>query len=298
MSRHFTEPQMRPPQEAHSLLVRATQGCTYNKCAFCYVSRGYPFLCVSEEELASELVQTKGRYPATTRIYLTGSNPFALPYERLAGYLAVLRQAYPHFERVSMQARIGDIEQKSDEELAELCRLGLSRVYVGTENGSDRVLSLMNKGQTAEEIVCQLQRLDRAGITYACFYILGMGGRGAGVESGRATAHLFNRVHPVFISTTGLTIFPGTPLADMVRNGTFTEASEREKLEELEVFLSELTTDTFYDGIHYLNPMNFRLAVRDRKAVDEALAEIREALATMSDEELELMVGRRFMNSL
>ena len=170
MSRHFTEPQMRPPQEAHSLLLYATQGCTYNKCAFCYVSRGYPFLSVSEEELASEVAQTKGRYPATTRIYLTGSNPFALPYERLAGYLSVLRQAYPQFERVSMQARIGDIEQKSDEELAELCRLGLSHVYVGTENGSDRVLELMNKGQTAGEIVCQLQRLDRAGITYACFY--------------------------------------------------------------------------------------------------------------------------------
>ncbi len=65
----FTEPQMRPPQEAHSLLVRATQGCTYNKCSFCYVSRGYPFMAVTDEELALEAEKARFFFPSDKPIY-------------------------------------------------------------------------------------------------------------------------------------------------------------------------------------------------------------------------------------
>ena len=294
----FTEQQMRPPQEAHSLLLRATQGCSYNKCSFCYVSRGYPFMAVTDTELALEAERARLFFPSDTPIYLTGSNPLALPFARLASWIAVLRTSFPHFSRLSMQARIGDIALKSDEELARLASLGLTHLYIGTENGNNEVLALMNKGHTSEDIVRELARLDGAGITYTNFYILGMGGKGRGVESGLATARMFNRVHPHRITTTGLTVFPGTPLQDMVREGRFTEAGEREKIEELRAFLSELDVDTFYDGIHYLNPLNFRLRVRDTEARKEALREIDEVLSTMSDEDLELMVGRRHMHSL
>ena len=294
----FTEPQMRPPQEAHSLLLRATQGCTYNKCSFCYVSRGYPFRVVTDTELSLEAERARPFFPSDTPIYLTGSNPLALPFAGLASWIAVLRTSFPHFSRLSMQARIGDIALKSDEELARLAHLGLSHLYIGTENGNDEVLALMNKGHTSEDIVRELTRLDGAGITYTSFYILGMGGKGRGVESGLATARMFNRVHPKRITTTGLTVFPNTPLQDMVREGSFTEADEREKIEELRAFLGALDVDTFYDGIHYLNPLNFRLRVRDGEARKDVLREIDEILSTMCDEELELMVGRRHMHSL
>ena len=294
----FTEQQMRPPQEAHSLLLRATQGCTYNKCHFCYVSRDYPFMAVTDAELALEAERARPFFPPTTPIYMTGSNPFALPFARLSSWIAVLRTSFPHFSRLSMQARIGDVTEKSDEELARLALLGLNHLYIGTENGNDEVLALMNKGHTAEDIVRELGRLDRAGFTYTNNYILGMGGKGRGVESGLATARMFNRVHPLRISTTGLTIFANTPLQDMVREGSFVEADEREKIEELRAFLSELEIDTIYDGIHYLNPLNFRFRVGDKKAREDVLREIDDALATMSDEELELMVGRSRMHSL
>ena len=204
----FTEPQMRPPQEAHSLLLRATQGCTYNKCSFCYVSRGYPFMAVTDTELSLEAERARPFFSPDTPIYLTGSNPLALPFARLASWIAVLRTSFPHFSRLSIQARIGDIALKSDGELSMLARLGLNHLYIGTENGNNMVLSLMNKGHTAEDIVRELTRLDGAGITYTNFYILGMGGKGRGIESGLATARMFNRVHPKRITTTGLTIFP------------------------------------------------------------------------------------------
>ena len=148
----------------------------------------------------------------------------------------------------------------------------------------------------AEQIPQDVKTLYEGGVECDVFPVSARKGRG--IESGLATARMFNMVHPKRITTTGLTIFPDTPLQDMVLEGSFTEANEREKIEELRAFLSELDVDTFYDGIHYLNPLNFRLRVRDGEARKEVLREIDEILSTMCDEELELMVGRRHMHSL
>lgn len=294
----FTEPAMRPPQEAQSLLLRATQGCTYNKCHFCYVSRGYPFMAVTPDQLEQEILSQKSFFPSNTAVYLTGSNPFALPTNKLKEYLAVLRKHFPYFTRVSMQSRIDDITAKSDAELQELCELGLSNIYTGTENGNDTVLKLMNKGHGSAETIEQLLRLDKAGITYTAFYILGMGGKGTGLASGELTAKMFNQVHPVRITTTGMTVFPDTPVEEMAKHGEFIEASEREKIEELQIFLKTLAIDTFYDGVHYLNPLNYRFANSDVEKKNLVLADIDEVLRSYSDNELEVMVNRKQMRSL
>ena len=294
----FTEPAMRPPQEAQSLLLRATQGCSYNKCHFCYVSRGYPFMAVTPEQLERECTARKALFPDDASIYLTGSNPFALPVGKLVDYLSVLRRNIPRFTRVSMQSRIADIAGKSLQELRELRSLGLRHLYIGTENGNDSVLRLMNKGQSAAESVEQLLRLDEAGITYTTFYILGMGGKGMGKICGEDTARMFNQVHPRLITTTGMTIFPHTPLADMAKRGEFIEASEREKIEELQIFLQTLTIDVFYDGIHYLNPLNYRFSNNDMEAKQQVLNDIDDVLRSCTDEELEHMVSRHLKSSL
>lgn len=294
----FTEQPMRPPQESRSLLPRATQGCTYNECRFCYVSRGYPFMAVTPEQLEREILAQKPFFPSNTAIYMTGSNPFALPAEKLRKYISVLRKHFPLFTRVSMQSRINDIASKSTAELRELCGLGLNHLYIGTENGNDAVLALMNKGHSASETVEQLLRLDEAGITYTTFYIIGMGGRGMGIASGEATARMFNQTHPQRITTTGMTVFPHTPLAEMKTRHEFVEASEREKIEELQAFLKTLTIDAFYDGIHYLNPLNYRFANNDAEAKRRVLEDIDDVLRSCTDNELEMMVSRHLKHSL
>lgn len=294
----FTEQPMRPPQEARSLLPRATQGCTYNECRFCYVSRGYPFMAVTPDQLEREIMAQKPFFPDNTAIYMTGSNPFALPTEKLRQYISVLRKHFPHFTRVSMQSRIDDIAGKSPEELRELCGLGLSHLYIGTENGHDAVLALMNKGYSSSDAVKQLLRLDEAGITYTTFYIIGMGGKGMGIACAEATARMFNQVHPQRITTTGMTVFPHTPLEEMKKRHEFVEASEREKIEELQAFLKALTIDTVYDGIHYLNPLNYRFSNTDTEAKRRVLEDIDDVLQSCTDEELESMVGRALKQSL
>lgn len=294
----FTEPAMRPPQEANSLLPHATQGCTYNKCKFCYVSRGYQFMAITPEELEQEIIGLKHYYPPDTKIYMTGSNPFALPAKRLKEYIGVFRKHYPHFSELGMQSRIDDISGKTDRELKELRELGLKHLYIGVESGNDYTLDLMQKGYSAQEAISQLHRLDEAGMEYTCFYVLGLAGKGNGKTNGKLTAEMFNQVKPRRITTTGITIFKNTPLADMVAKGEFTPPAERENIEELKEFLINLNIDAYYDGIHYLNPVNYRLAVADKKAKAAVLADIDDILSSYSDDELEKMVDRPSMQSL
>lgn len=295
---NLTEPIMRPPQEAASLVLQATQGCTWNKCNFCHVSRGYNFLAKKPGDLAREAEAAAGFFRPDTRIYLAGSNPFALPTRKLKEYIAALRGAFPNFERLSMQTRVDDISRKSGAELRELRELGLKHLYMGVENGSEEVLRLMDKGHTAEDTAREMRRLDEAGVTYTVFYVLGLGGKGAGEAAARATAAMLNRGRPERVTTTGMTIFPDTPLAAMRDSGEYVEASEREKIEELRTFLTNLEGDIIYDGRHYLNPLNYRFVNRDEAAKKRVLADIDEVLASYSDAELELMVSRKNMRSL
>lgn len=294
----FTEPAMRPPQEANSLLPRVTEGCTHNKCKFCNISKNYRFRAISVADLDQQLASLVPYYPSNTPVYMCGSNPFALPTRMLKEYIEVLKRHFPYFSRLSMQSRIPDISSKSQEELKDLRDAGLKHLYIGTENGSEDVLKLMEKGHTAQDTVTQLQRLQEAGISFTNFYVIGLGGKGKGRETALATAEMFNKVKPLRITTTGLTMLPNTEIAEMAKKGEFEEASEREKIEELYTFLSHLETEAFYDGIHYLNPVHYRFHNSDKKTKALVLKDMEELLKENSDEDLELMVNRKQMLSL
>ncbi|MBD5553732.1 MAG: hypothetical protein HDQ44_05275 [Desulfovibrio sp.] len=109
---------------------------------------------------------------------------------------------------------------------------------------------------------------------------------------------MFNQVHPQMITSTAITPFEKAPIADMVRSGEFPMPSEREMIEELHTFIAELKIDTFYDGIHYLNPLNYRFRTGDMLQKRQVLDDIDNVLATYSDSDLELMINRKSKISL
>lgn len=291
----FAEPVYRPPMESHSLLLPVTQSCNWNKCNFCYRLKDYPFLVTTPEDLEQEILSQKPFYPPDTDIFLVGSNTFVLPMRKFREFFTVIRKHYPDVGKVSMFSRIDAIADKSGQDLQELKELGVRQLYVGTENGNNDALDLMNKGHNAAEAIAQLKRLDAVGILYTLFYIIGMGGKGAGIRSAKETAAMFNQLNPVRIVSTGMTVTEGTGAARLQKEGKFIQASEREKIEELRLFLAELKVDTFYDGIHYLNPLHYRFQTSDSAARNKILADIDRILTQYSDKELEAAINRRQM---
>ena len=59
---------IRPPSEAGSLLLRVTQGCTWNKCKFCDVYRGTPFLAYSAQEVSIVSIKIQPLYKPRSRL--------------------------------------------------------------------------------------------------------------------------------------------------------------------------------------------------------------------------------------
>ena len=206
-------------------------------------------------------------------------------YKRMRGFETLW---LPGTDHASIATEVKIVDKMAEE--------GLTKEQVGREEFLRRAFEWKDK--YGGRIIEQLGRLDAAGITYTTFYIIGMGGRGAGKASGEATARMFNQVHPTRITTTGMTVFPHTPLAEMKTRHEFVEASEREKIEELQAFLKALTIDTFYDGIHYLNPLNYRFANNDAEAKRRVLEDIDDVLRSCTDNELEMMISRHLKHSL
>lgn len=252
----------------------------------------------SLEHMEGELLTQKYLHGKAPSVFMVGSNPFTLPTETLRQYAELIRKHFPDFLKISMHSRVDDVGKKSDEELNLLYDLGIRHLFIGTENGNEEALRIMNKGHSVQDAREQLWRLDAAGIKYTCQYIIGMAGKGKGRESGGATAEFLNSVHAERVMPTGLTVFKGSHLPDMVEKGEFVEASEKEKIEEMLVFFEHLTADIYFEAVHYLNPLHFRFQTGDTKAKERTIEEIRCILSSHSEFDLERTINRRAMVSL
>ena len=121
-----------------------------------------------------------------------------------------------------------------------LFRSGYDGLTIGVETGDGPSLAFMDKGYAPEDILVQCQRLDRAGIGYNFFYLTGVAGAGQGERSALASAALFNRLHPRLIGSSMLTVYPDSRLYQEIQAGSWTEAGEVEKYEELKILVSPL----------------------------------------------------------
>ena len=281
---HFTGTVWRPPYEARSVLLQATVGCTHRTCKFCSLYGDLRFRLSPMEEIEADLAIVARHQPRARRVFLVGANPFVLSYGRLVRLADRIRDFLPKVRTIGMFARIDDLARKSDGELRELRARGITGLSIGTETGDDPSLAFMNKGYTAADIREQCRRLDAAGIEYYLTYMTGLAGAGNGERAARATAALFNDLHPYIIGIVSLTLFPDAPLAADAAAGRFVEASERERLEELRTFIAELAVPTTLMGHTVSNTVPLLGRLPEERT--RLLREIDDALARFSEKEL------------
>ena len=101
-------------------------------------------------------------------------------------------------------------------------------------------MAFVNKGYTAQDILDAGKKMDEAGITYRIIYLGGLAGKGKLVESAKKSAAIFNQLHPYYMMLTNVSVLPGTKLYDQMEAGEWTEATERERIEEIRTLLAEL----------------------------------------------------------
>jgi hypothetical protein len=98
------------------------------------------------------------------------------------------------------------------------------------------------------------------------------------------SAKIFSQLNPYFISVDSLTLFPGTKLFDMEKDGKFIQAGEKERIQELQMFIQSLQIRThlfansksnFYPIVAYLP-----------KERNSAIAELQYVIDTVEEKEM------------
>lgn len=237
---HFTGRTWRPPYEASSVIIQASSGCTYGKCRFCSLYKGEPFRMSPMEEFEADLAEIKTYQPYARRLFFTGANPFAMSYENLKLRALTVRDYLIKCQTIAMFASIRDIKDKEVWQLKKLRAMGINGLSIGVESGDPQTLRLAGKGYTPADILSQCRKLDEAGIEYYFVYMTGLAGAGGGYRNAGNSAELFSKLNPCFISVDSLTLFPGTELYTMAKQGSFTPAEERERIRELQIFIEKL----------------------------------------------------------
>ncbi len=100
--------------------------------------------------------------------------------------------------------------------LARMRGAGLERVYVGVESGSQKMLTLMNRGTKLAQVERTAAALRAAGVRQYWFLMLGYPGES--LEDIEATLRLFRRFSPEEYSVSIAVPVPGTRFYDQVKD--------------------------------------------------------------------------------
>ncbi len=254
----YIEPVFRPPSEANSLILQVTNGCSWNKCTYCYMytQPQKRFSVKPEEDVRREIEWFSQRYSGIKRVFLADGDVIALPARRLLFILDTIRQYLPEVTRISSYCSPRNVTRKSDEELKALYDAGLRQVYVGAESGDDFVLKSINKGETHQSTVDSLNRLADAGIKRSVMIINGVGGTRFSEQHALNSALLANRTQPEFLAALVLNLPHGEARFQQGYNGQFIKMNQHERFLEMRQFVNALELkSTIFRSDHASNQL-------------------------------------------
>ncbi len=268
---------IRPPSEAHSLLLQVTVGCSHNKCTFCPTYKGEKFRIKTRLEIEEDILEAS-RSGLVERVFLCDGDALIIPQERLEEILSSCSRNIKGIKRIGCYANAKSILRKTPGELIRLRELGLGIVYLGVETGNEELLLKILKGATRAQMVESGRRIKEAGITLSVTVLLGVGGIEMSVEHAFDTARVLTEIDPDYAGVLTLMLVPGTPLYDDYIKGRFTLPDRFGFLRELEIMIAHSDfSDCFFTSNHASNYLPIRARMPREKG--KTLRLIREVIA-------------------
>lgn len=285
---YYCEPVFRPPSEAYSLLIQATEGCTY-RCTFCVSNWGKKFRVRPIGDIKRDLDTARRIYGEdVSKLFFLDGNAMVMPFEQLLQITGYAKELFPNLRRASVYAHVKDILKKSEEELKALSDAGLKMAYIGIETGNNDLLQKIRKRQTADDSINAFHKCFKTGITPSGTIILGLAGNNKelSLKHMKDTAELVNRASPTniikegrippwYISCLALMIPPGTPIERDTQEGKFTPMNSMEILEEMKVLIGNISdevTNCIFRSNHASNYLALKgILSRDRDTMVEQI---------------------------
>ena len=239
----FEQGVIRPPSEASSLLIRVTRNCPWNQCLFCPAYKGVKFSKRTVEEVKMDIDSMADEirgYAGVRTAFLQDADSLILPVDDLVAILDYLKEKFPKIDRITTYARSRTLSHKSVDDLKRLRQAGLTRIHTGMESGSARVLQMIKKGMTPEEVVTGGRHVMEAGIELSEYIMPGVAGQALSEEHAIETARLLNLVRPHFIRVRTFAMHPQSPMQKMVQEGTFVSLTDDEIVAEIRLLVNHL----------------------------------------------------------
>ncbi|MBN1276855.1 MAG: radical SAM protein [Deltaproteobacteria bacterium] len=235
---------IRPPSEATSLLVRVTRNCPWNRCLICPAYKGVKFSKRSVEEVEQDIDSMAEDYAAHIDIiksaFLQDADSLVIPIPEVLAILRHLKVRFPGIERITTYARAKTLKRISVESLKALKDAGLNRIHTGMESGSAKVLKMIQKGSSPEDIIAGGSRVMESGISLSEYIMPGVGGKALSMEHALETARVLNIIRPDFIRVRTFAMHPMSPMQRMVEDGTFIHMSDEEVINEIRLLVENL----------------------------------------------------------
>ncbi|MGM0504575.1 MAG: radical SAM protein [Bacteroidota bacterium] len=278
----YNEPVFRPPAEAQSVIIQATLGCSWNKCAFCEMYTSKKFKVRSFDALKPEIIQLAHTYGKGKKIFLADGNAFVLSAIKLLPILSEINHQFERVQRISSYALPKDILSKSEKELKALRALGLKLLYVGIETGDDELLQMVNKGETYHSTMEGIQKAHDAGIDTSIMIINGLGGKKYSRQHALKSAEIINQLQPKFLSTLTLSLPFGQEHFTNRFKGDYQQQTVKELFEELMLFIQHLEVEhVIYRSDHVSN--NLVLKGVFAKDKEQIISYLKHAINTTPD---------------
>ena len=173
-------------------------------------------------------------------IFLQDADPLVMKPKDLIFILKHIKDCFPQTETIATYARSNTILQLPEGTLEQLHKLGLNRIHVGVESGSNLVLNRMRKGVDRFGHIEAGKRIRQAGIELYAYVIPGLGGVDLSIEHALETAETLNVINPDVINIRTLGISPSTELAHWQARGMFEKPGDAMIATEVRLMLETL----------------------------------------------------------
>jgi radical SAM superfamily enzyme YgiQ (UPF0313 family) len=263
---HYEGNCIRPPPEAHSILLQVTLGCSHNKCTFCGTYKDKPFRIKDDDIILSDILFASKHLKKQDRLFLMDGDALIIPQKRLMWILGRIKEHLPWVKRVGTYANTKSIRMKSPQELVELRENGLDKIYLGVETGDDEVRKKINKGSSAQQCLEMGKKVKDAGLELIVMVLLGVAGKVKSLDHARATGKLLSDMDPSYVAALTVILIPGTPLSEDYERGNFELPDERGLLIEMKEMIAHtnLSRGTFASN-HASNYLSVKVHLPEGK---------------------------------
>ncbi|BCL60781.1 coproporphyrinogen III oxidase [Desulfomarina profundi] len=236
----YTGNLIRPPSEANSIILQVTVGCPYNKCTFCGAYKNVEF-CLKPAAAFEKALNFAAQYcRRQKRVFLADGDVLALRQSHLLELLRTVKTRLPWVQKISLYGSGRSIAGKKTNNLIELKKNGLDRIYMGLESGCDDVLKRVRKGCSAESMVTAGRMVRKADLFLSVTVLLGLGGVELSQQHAELTARALNTIQPSQVAALTLMVLEGTELAEEMGKKIFQLPDSDAMLRELHTLISLL----------------------------------------------------------